>query len=334
MSTTVSPTSDRSSAVQGRTAEREPSKFLRLSMAADGHRDVAYSFAPIMGDIAGEAPFWESLSKKLSDVRELGAMTMRFTSEEEVETTLCTCKATCNTIRVGIWRAIQELLPEYEPSDISPSVVYHEGPLGSAGRRDIIDLVFPASIEGTAYLEILRKFAKLIIDESDGNSQRTYALQGSTTSLPGSTFPLDCYGLPIDALDPQSLFEALEALTYPAGLLLGFGKLEVDSEKWGIIDQYSGIIRMYLKLSDENISLPWLEFVQLLPSRFQCNGVAYSLHYRGCCLHTKDVVSRNFSVSLVEVNESNGHASKKRNDSSKDGPQASTSAKKQRRSDA
>lgn len=334
MSSTVSPASDGSRASEANKAsatEANEDKTLRIDMAEEANSDIVYELVPVFGDPVRDEPFWHNLTSLSADLRGLGAMTAHYISAEEHNATPIPCRTDANKIREGVWRALEDLLPEHQPPDFLPSIIFNRAPLGCLGRRDIIDLVFPVSLSVASYNRILRSFKKLKIKGEAGKPQ-DYSLVGATNTLPGSMLALDCHGLLIEDLDPQSVFEALKVLVAPAGVLLGFAKVVLTSEKRGISGQYGGFIRGFVMLHQATLAVSFHKFIDLLPTHFKCNGVAYSLAYPGSKLHNRDIVSSNFSVTLAREGRANG--SEKRGSAATDEGESSSAAKRQRRSEA
>lgn len=331
MSTTVSPASDGNRVVKADNSKSTKDRTLHVDMAEGVDSDIAYDFVPLIGDNPLDRPFWHNLTRLSTDVRGLGAMTARFISNEKPDITSMPSRADANKIRLGVWRALEELLLEHQLCNFLPSIVFNQAPLDGFGRRDIIDLVFPDSLSARSYNRILRSYKKLTLEEGD-DEPKTYSFLGATNTLPGSVLALDCHGLPIEDLDPQSVFEALKVVVAPAGVLLGFGKVVLACEEHGISDQYSGFIRGFIKLPQDKLAIPFDDFLQLLPTHFKCNGVLYNLAYPGSKLHKKNLISSNFPVALVEENRANG--SQKRGSAATDEGESSSAAKRQRRSEA
>lgn len=189
MSTTVSPASDGNRVVKADNSKSTKDRTLHVDMAEGVDSDIAYDFVPLIGDNPLDRPFWHNLTRLSTDVRGLGAMTARFISDEKHDITIMPSRADVNKIREGVWRALEELLPEPQPFNFLPSIIFNQAPLDGYGRRDIIDLVFPASLSARSYNRLLRSYKQLTLEGGDSEPQN-YSFLGATNTLPGTV--MDC----------------------------------------------------------------------------------------------------------------------------------------------
>lgn len=290
MTSTISPTDGVNAQVKEESPELEDERILRIKLSDESDVDFKHHFVPLFGTPPRECPVWQSMTHKKMDVRALDAYTVRYECEKSALSSHNHAAA-----RHAIMRRLQQLLTEDQLPQLV-SIAFDEGPLNANGDRPgFIDLVFDSA---RVLVQVVNHLDGIQVEGRHGN-QHTFSRVAFTLNLGGSILPLDCRKLPVNAFDAEALFNAFQAAFQPTGLLLGFGKLFTRSKTLNVERQGTGNTRFYLQLHEENMSIPWLELVHLLPTRVKINGLTYTLDYRGRHLHTVDVVSPNLTVARI-----------------------------------
>lgn len=240
-------------------------------------------------------------------------------------------------LRSALWEEISKLLRQADVPVILPSIIFDESTMPDKVGKGLIDLVFAAP-DGfqKVYRTLLEQLRPIQIVDLEGG-MHVYKCVRRTNSLDGSIIPVECVGLPIDALDAAAVMAAFEDVAAPLGRVLGVVKIVVKSKEWDAKEQETGITRFYLQFAPKKMTTPWKETILALPTQFVCNGVPYTMRYSGVDLHTEKVLSTDFSIPLKHAtanSSGSSSASDKRSRTATDATSDSSSAanKKARRS--
>lgn len=303
--------------VKDESPEPSDERTCRVDASADSNEDLRHSLVPLAGDVPRDSRyFWGQLN---SDSRGLLAKTMRFVCKSEA--TLTTSVDVQDKARDAIWSKTSQMLRSKAVARGLPRIIFNELPLAHGTRRGIIDLVFPSMDAWDACC----KLNDLHIEGVKGKTH-TFSYQTGTRTLPGNILAVQCLGLPIDDLDSRALLEAFGSMSSAVGTVLGLVKIVITSEQWDIENQFSGAVRFYIEIDQDNMAISWSRLIKKLPTHFQCNGFPYALSYVDRDLHREDVFSSDYTVPRPD--EKDSKSSIKRSRTSDESANSSTSRRK------
>ncbi|PWN24738.1 hypothetical protein BDZ90DRAFT_234693 [Jaminaea rosea] len=255
-----------------------------LTVYTNGSRDLSsLARVQIYGQVPKENPYWTNSARVREDIRSLRALTIRYDSSGSK---LTKSDFVQRDVRERIWRYVRHLSRD-RGVDL-PEVCFDQHSAYSRSGSAFIDLVFTSASTLTAVVKSLKE----ILIESPDQEQQRYVYLCCSNTLPGEIFVVECLGLPLDRLDVKDIAKGLDLAVSRVGHLLGLAKVVASSWSTRVEDKYTGIVRAYVRLSQESLSLPHADFIKRLPTRFKLAGLSYTLQYAGSTLRPQNIESQ------------------------------------------
>lgn len=261
----------------------QPSKtedILRIpsSTAPETNRDVNVAFVPLAGSPPTERPLRRECLNDNGDCRGMPALRVRYESSPETSHDgLLWDVDLQDAVRETILREVAKILPS-QPQRKLPTIIFDELSKGNEpwGGPSIIELAF-SDIESLE--SVLRGMNEIHVQRKEGDwtELKPYSCTGS---LARDILRFDCNRLPLDLINIDQLFKALERMSARLGKLLGIGKLMVQSGEFGQLDL--GVVRGYIQLHRDVMLLPWIKVIDLCPTHLEFEGVLYTLVFPEC----------------------------------------------------
>lgn len=317
MSATASHIDDRNNPVKQESPKLIDKNICYADLSANANEDLEHSIITLAGRSLHDSPYWHEQLRH--DARGLQRLTLRYVTQMK-ESLICSPEWQDMT-RDAIWDKLTQLLSSKGIYGGLPSIVFNERPLSDGTRRGVIDLVF-SRVE--AY-DAARPLKKIDLDGLEGE-EHIFSYRTRTRMLPGNILAVQCIGLAIDEVDPHALLNAFTAMSFAVGTVVSLAKIVIDSDKWHIRQQFSGVVRFYVEIKPDNMAISWSRLIKKMPTHARINGFPYALSYANRDLHREDVFSSNYTVPLPD--EKDSKASIKRARAANEASNSSTSRKR------
>lgn len=259
--------------------------------------DMDLAVEQLSGTCPIDQDLWIDHTQIHYDVRGLAPFTMRFRSTKSPSSVVS--PESQGEVRRAVWRKIVELLGPKADAKTLPAVMFDECATEHGHQAGVIDLVFS---DCDTLVEVTGKLETCTLEIKDGDhASSQYLLQGVTNSLGGEIFVVECLRLPITTANAKDVHEAFAAELRNVGTVLGIGKL-VTSTRGRKVD--SGTSRIYIKIHEENMALPWRELLQKLPTSIKWQGYPYNLTFAGKSRYRSDTIPSRPSPVATQNNTS------------------------------
>lgn len=187
----------------------------------------------------------------------------------------------------ALWSRVDALLSNHVISGDRPGVVFDYLTRDGVGYLTI-DLTFST----VDVFLVVRDNLREIQVGADVGSLTSFVQDGWCNTLPGRLIPIDILQIPIDEAASEKFLKALKHKFSRAGQVVGVGAMFLTSSySWqeSESDVPLNIVRAYVKLNHEAMTLDSAEYSKLLPTHMRWKGMRYNLCWPGMNLRNKHV---------------------------------------------
>lgn len=249
--------------------------------------NVIHTFETIVGECPDEEATWVCNPRSCIDRRHLCPLSLRYTASRSS----AELSSRRGAIRQAIWDVVADEMRTKNWQDSLPSIVFDEDHLDVDKPGGCVDVVFSTS---RLWSKMYARMELVRVEVKDG-APVILSRQGGSIKLSGNVLPVDLIRLPLTPTNSSALFMSLGVMVSNIGTAMGLATFTHKGSDKTLTYGVDGV-RLYIKLHDSSMTLPFDKLVAQIPTHFLWKGVPITMYYSGRILHKTPLYSAKFPM--------------------------------------